>query len=57
MLRNKDAISDQTSRIISTKRIFSDDEIKELKTMKAMELQADPKNRQSYKRFFRALQY
>ena len=29
---------------------FSDHEIKEVKTRRIMELQADPKNRQSYKR-------
>ena len=46
---NEDAISEQTSRIIFTKLVFLHDKIKEVKTMKAMELQADPKNRQSYK--------
>ena len=35
---------------LSSQSEFSDDEIKEVKTMKSMELQADTKNRQSYKR-------
>ena len=43
MSRNEDAISKQTSRVISTKWGFSDDEIKEVKTKKTMNLQADPK--------------
>ena len=43
-------MSEQASKIISAKWVFSDDEIKEVNTMKAMELQADPKNRQGYKR-------
>ena len=35
---------------LSPQSEFSDDEIKEVKTKKAMELRADPKKKQSYKR-------